>query len=212
MATPRSAPEPSSGGLMSTQPQQLERSGQNMPAGMNPADYGLIGIDPLSFGGDVDALVAHATRLQSHAGDLARTIDSLHTALAEQSDLRQQAEQQAQAHAEARQALESQHSVAVAAYRQAMLNGDPTLPPELVQGTTIDDIDSSLEKARGVVNYIREKIASPGGEGPAGQIARAPTEPPRVPAGAPGRTLPDVSNMTPREKLVFGTSMAAAGR
>ena len=91
-------------------------------------------------------------------------------------------------------------------------NGDPSLPPALVQGQTIDEVDAALEKARGVVEYVREKVLAGNGAGLPGQTARAAEPPPRVPAGAPGRTLPDLSGMTAREKLIFGTSFAASGR
>jgi hypothetical protein len=179
-------------------------------AAFNPPDYGLIDSDPLTFKQQFqafyDALRAH----QVDPGDLETVNSQLKTQLQEANNQVQESQQLAQQNSEALAAAQTQHGVAVAAYRQAMLNGDPSIPPDLVAGETVQDIDSSLTKARGVVDYVRDKIQSKGGEGNPGQTATAPTAPPRVPAGAPGRTLPDISGMTAREKLIFGTSRQSA--
>ncbi len=155
----------------------------------NPPDYGLIDGDPLTFKQRFQAFVDALTAHQSHAGD-----DELRTQLEEAQRLRQEAEQQAQLQREAAETLAERHRLAVAAYRQARLDGDASIPPELVQGESVEDVDAALAKARAVVEYIREKLQSEGGAGVPGQTVRAPL-PPRVPAGAPGRSLPDVSAM-----------------
>ncbi|HLZ69568.1 MAG TPA: hypothetical protein VKV26_06605 [Dehalococcoidia bacterium] len=178
------------------------------PIGFSPPEYGLIDDDPLLFRERYRAFL-EAFAAQHGAGDAERVAAELQAALQSLDTVRQQAqeaEQLAQQRQEALEALSTQHGIAVAAYRQAALNGDPSLPPALVQGQTIGEVDAALEKARAVVEYVREKVLSAGGAGPPGQTTRAPDAPPRVPAGAPGRTLPDLSGMTAREKLVFGTS------
>ena len=135
--------------------------------------------------------------------------EELQTALSAAHTQVQELEQLARQRQEALEALTTQHALAVAAYRQAVLNGDPSLPPALVEGQSIDQVDAALAKARAVVAYVRERVTTGHGAGEPGPIALAPTPPPRVPAGAPGRTLPDVAGMTAREKLVFGTSVGS---
>ncbi len=170
-------------------------------------DYGLIESDPETFRERFQAFVAAAVAQQSRAGELERVNRELQTALAEAGEQRQAAEQLAQAQQEAAEAQATQLRLAVAAYRQALLNGDPSLPPELVQGETVEELDASLAKARGVVEFIRRRIATGNGAGGPGPIT--PPVAPRVPGGAPGRTLPDVATMSAREKLVYGTSRGA---
>jgi hypothetical protein len=79
---------------------------------------------------------------------------------------------------------------AVAAYRRAVLAADPGLPPELVSGSSIAAIDAAVETARATVAKVRERVLA--------EAAKA------VPAGAPGRTPPDLDSLTPREKIVLG--------
>ncbi len=175
-------------------------------SGFSPPDYGLIEANPLVFGQQFQAFIKALSAHQSEAGDLERVNADLHAALEGATGQLQEAQQLAQQHEEAAAALRTQHGLAVAAYRQAMLDGDASIPPELVQGQSIEEVDAALTKARAVVEYVREKVATPGGAGVPGATALAP----RVPGGAPGRTLPDLSGMTAREKLIFGTSRAAS--
>ncbi len=173
-------------------------------SGFSPPDYGLIEANPLVFGQQFQAFIDALSAHQSEAGDLERVNADLHAALQSVTGQLQEAQQLAQQHEEAAAAIRTQHELAVAAYRQAMLDGDASLPPELVQGQSIGEVNAALAKARAVVEFVRERVATPGGTGIPGASALAL----RVPGGAPGRTLPDVSGMTAREKLIFGTQRA----
>jgi hypothetical protein len=177
-------------------------------SGFSPPDYGLINSDPLvfkqQFQAFVDALAAH----QSDAGDLERVNAELSLALEGANRQVQEAQQLAQQHRKAAEAATAQHGLAVAAYRQSRLDGDPTLPPDLIEGQTVEQVDAAIDRARAVVNYIRDKVLTSGGAGVPGATTTAP--PPRVSGGAPGRTPPDTSAMTAREKLIFGTARASA--
>ncbi len=68
-------------------------------------------------------------------------------------------------------ALKESLNEAVAKYRAAVLSG---VPEELVQGQTLEEIDASLEKARGITSNIRSRL-------------QAEAQAIQVPAGAPGR-------------------------
>jgi len=77
---------------------------------------------------------------------------------------------------------------AVDGYRAAVLAINPQVPSEMVTGGTINEINSALESAKGLVGRIRKGLAA----------AR------QVPAGAPERRGADLSGLTPHEKIQYG--------
>ncbi len=79
---------------------------------------------------------------------------------------------------------------AVNAYREEVVRANPGLTLELVGGETVDEVNASLEKAKGVVELVRKSLESGMAED-------------RVPAGAPPRTAPDLSSLTPVEKIKY---------
>jgi hypothetical protein len=84
--------------------------------------------------------------------------------------------------------LETRLAQATARYRQALLLADPTVPPEMVAGQTVEEIDRSVQHAKGVVAQIRAQVQREG--------ERAATElPPEL-----------LANMTPDQKIRYGLS------
>lgn len=79
---------------------------------------------------------------------------------------------------------------AAAVYRTLVLNANPQVPEELVSGDSIEAIDESLARANNLVSKVKQ-----------GLEAEAISA--RVPAGAPPRTPPDFSGLTPREKIQY---------
>ena len=87
---------------------------------------------------------------------------------------------------------------AVARYREAVLAAEPELPPELVSGETLEELEGSLESARRAVAQIRERL-SVQSEGERG-----------FPVGAPARSGVAVgAAMTPAEKIAYGLEQSA---
>jgi len=83
-----------------------------------------------------------------------------------------------------------------AAYRDLVLKNEPSLPPALISGGTLADINASVEAARGVVQHVQQFAATPAANG-------------RMPSGAPMRQLtPDVKTMSPTEKIIYGARQA----
>jgi uncharacterized coiled-coil protein SlyX len=80
---------------------------------------------------------------------------------------------------------------AVAAYKEMVVQANPGLPVELISGDTIAAINESVKNARGVVEKVRQEM----------EAAAART---RIPAGAPPRLAPDLSGLSPREKIQQG--------
>ncbi len=80
---------------------------------------------------------------------------------------------------------------AAARYRQLVLAQAPEVPSELVAGESIEEVEESLERARRTVAQVRDRLE-----------AQARSE--RVPTGAPARGQPDLSALSPAEKIAQG--------
>ncbi len=100
--------------------------------------------------------------------------------------LKQAASDSERSEEEAKQSLAN----AVSTYKTALSQANPAVPGELITGDTIEAIDQSLETAKTLVAQVRETIEA--------EIAAG-----KVPAGAPARTPPDLSALSPREKIQY---------
>lgn len=81
-------------------------------------------------------------------------------------------------------------------YREARLASVPQIPPDLVPGETVEEIDQQLEAAQQVVAQLRDKL-------------RQETQGSRVPMGAPPRRSLDLSALSPTEKIKLGLERLA---
>ncbi len=79
---------------------------------------------------------------------------------------------------------------AIASYRTAVIQANPEVMAELVNGDTIESINESLEKAKSLISKVRQGLET--------EISQA-----KVPAGAPERRSPDLSALSPREKIKY---------
>jgi uncharacterized coiled-coil protein SlyX len=171
-------------------------------------DAALIDADPLLFRERFAAFVAAAARQQDEAGDLARVAADLRAALAGEQARAEAAEAQAARQEEAIAALHEQHALAVAAYRQALLDGDASIPPVMVEGETVEEVNAAVARARAVVEYVRGQVE----RGADGERVAPGSAAPRVPAGAFGRAPLDTTGMSAAEKLAYGAELARNGR
>jgi len=124
---------------------------------------------------EIEALAAEGLAGRETDAERARTLEAALTAaqheLARQRDLAR---------------------AAVARYREAVLANEPDLPPELVRGDSIEDVDASITAARTMVARVRERVES-----------RRPSEP-GFPAGAPARESSALGHLTARQKIAAG--------
>ncbi len=98
---------------------------------------------------------------------------------------------------EARDALDAERAsrrATVARYRGALLQAEPSLPPELIEGDDVEAVDASVEAARRTVAEIRERIARESED----EAVRG------FPAGAPERRGPRTEAMSTAEKIAYG--------
>jgi hypothetical protein len=80
---------------------------------------------------------------------------------------------------------------AIKAYLAFVTESNPGVAAEMIQGETIEEIDASVKNARALLVKVRQQVGA--------ENAKA-----RVPAGAPPRTPPDISGLSPREKIKYG--------
>ena len=79
---------------------------------------------------------------------------------------------------------------AVASYKTVVVQANPEVIDELINGDTIEAINESLSKAKDLVSKVRQGVEA--------EISSA-----KIPAGAPERTSPDLSALSPREKIQY---------
>jgi hypothetical protein len=79
---------------------------------------------------------------------------------------------------------------AVSAYKELIIQGNPGLLAELINGDTIEAVDESLRQARALVERVRQELEA--------EAART-----RVPAGSPQRAPLDLSGLSAREKIQY---------
>jgi len=79
---------------------------------------------------------------------------------------------------------------AIASYKALVIQSNPDVPEELIAGDSIEAIDNSLASAKELVTKVRKGIEA--------EISLT-----RVPIGAPERTVPDLSALSPREKIQY---------
>ncbi len=131
---------------------------------------------------DAANAVAEAAYLRD---DVRASHDAVATATAEAATLREQIEaatQRARATAER--------------YRDLVVRTEPALPADLIAGADVDAIDASVTAAREIVGRVRSHIESQAQAG-------------RVPAGAPSRAAPDLSALSPEQKIRHGLAARA---
>jgi seryl-tRNA synthetase len=78
----------------------------------------------------------------------------------------------------------------VAGYKDRVLELNPEIAEELINGDTIEAVNVSLEKAINLVRRVKKSVEK--------EISNI-----KVPAGAPGRRASDLSGLSPREKIQY---------
>jgi chromosome segregation ATPase len=128
------------------------------------------------------AALAEGTRLQT---ELAAANDAAAAFDADAASLRSMLED-----------AEQRNRDATARYRDLAVRVETALPSDLITGDSIDAIDASIAKARELAASIRSHI-------------EAEAQSARVPAGAPTRAVPDLSALTPEQKIRHGLAQRA---
>jgi len=93
--------------------------------------------------------------------------------------------------AEKYKAISDSLAEALANYKVMVVQANPEVPEELISGDSIETINESLSKAKAMVSRVRQGLEV--------EIQAA-----KIPVGAPQRTPPDLSALSPREKIQYG--------
>ncbi len=140
---------------------------------------------------EIERLQTKVADREARAVHLESEVTQLREELTQARDETQTREQELTAQAERGQELEAQAREAAERYRELVLQQSPELPAELVAGDTVQQVDASLERARETVSKVRGHLESQAQAG-------------RVPVGAPPRSGPDLSALSPEEKISYG--------
>ena len=134
-------------------------------------------------------------RLQVGAADSEARAAHLETQETELRHELAQANHEAEAREQELEGLREQTRSSAERYRALVLQQAPELPAELVTGETVEEIDVALQRARETVSKVRGHLESQAQAG-------------RVPVGAPPRSGPDLSALSPEEKIRFGLNQS----
>jgi len=80
---------------------------------------------------------------------------------------------------------------AVNAYRKLAISSSPLYSDDMISGSSVEEIDASIKKVNGLVKKMRSTL-------------EAELKDLTVPAGAPERSAPDLSGLSPRDKIKQG--------
>ena len=86
--------------------------------------------------------------------------------------------------------LDESLTEAVTGYKTLVIKSNPEIIEDLINGNTIESINESLEKAKVLVSRVRQGVEA--------EISKV-----KVPAGAPERSSPDLSALSPAEKIRY---------
>jgi chromosome segregation ATPase len=132
---------------------------------------------------------AEAARLTEEAAERAARAEQL---TQEMGSLRQELETVRLEATQARTGAAEESRRLAERFRSVLLQTAPEVPPEMVQGDNVDELDHSLAAARQIVARVREQVQT--------QTAS------RVPAGSPVRSGVRVDSLSPAEKIRLGVA------
>jgi chromosome segregation ATPase len=139
-----------------------------------------------------EELVSVRADVERLTEDVADREARVQTMVAELESMRRGAEVARAEAAQVREsALETSRQV-VDRYRAALLQSLPDVPPELIRGESLDDLDRAAALAREIATWARDQA----------QTAAAA----RIPAGSPARAAPDLESLSASEKIRMGIS------
>ena len=123
------------------------------------------------------------TKANAHIIELEQTVATLDSEVASLKEAVAESEEKLTA-------INQSLAEAVASYKALVTQSNPEVLEELITGDTIEAINESLEKARIMISRVRQGLEA--------EITAG-----KVPAGAPIRTPPDLSALSPREKINY---------
>ena len=174
---------------MANEVNQKENSPELQPGDQSPPEVEELGESAVSEAGvaELESLVAQKDEELAKAN--ARLIELEQAIASKDSDIAS-LEQSKDELEERLTTISDSLAEAVASYKTMVVQANPEVIEELISGDSIESINESLVKARALVSKVRQGVEA--------EISLA-----KVPAGAPVRTSPDLSALSPREKIQY---------
>jgi septal ring factor EnvC (AmiA/AmiB activator) len=146
--------------------------------------------EPNTMEEELNRLKAKVSQLEELVAQKNRELSRLEKAIADKdNEINNLKQSLAESDEQAKKLVDSL-AQAIDSYRSLVISANPEVPAELISGDTIEAIDQSLVKAKELVSKVRQGLEA--------EAMQA-----RFPSGAPVRTPPDLSALSPKEKIQY---------
>jgi len=146
--------------------------------------------EPNTMEEELNRLKAKVSQLEELVAQKNRQFSKLEQAIADKDSQINNLKQSLAEADEQQKHLSDSLAQSIASYKALVISANPEVPEELVSGDTIEAIDQSQARAKKLVSKVRQGL-----EAEAMQT--------RFPSGAPVRTAPDLSSLSPKEKIQY---------
>jgi uncharacterized protein (DUF3084 family) len=146
--------------------------------------------EPNTMEEELNRLKAKVSRLEELVAQKNQQVSRLEQAIADKDSQIANLKQSLAESDEQRKHLSDSLAQAIDSYKALVISANPEVPAELISGDTIKAIDESLVKAKDLVSKVRQGLEA--------EAMQA-----RFPSGAPVRTPPDLSALSPKEKIQY---------
>jgi predicted RNase H-like nuclease (RuvC/YqgF family) len=146
--------------------------------------------EPDTMEEELNRLKAKVSQLEEMVAQKNREIARLEKAIADRDSEINNLKQSLAESNEQKKQLSDSLAQAVDSYKALVISTHPELPAELISGDTIEAVDQSLVKAKELVGKVKQGLEA--------EAMQA-----RFPSGAPARTAPDLSSLSPKEKIQY---------
>jgi len=158
----------------------------------NNVEPGTLNVEPGNKAHEeLDAVKAQLEEEQKAKTTLEEAMAGKDARLAELEAALSEAKQGSEASTAELTAVKAARDQAVAKYATMAKALNPTIPEDMITGETIEGIDASVEKAKGLVSSVKQSLES--------EASKA-----KVPAGAPTRGAISLEGMSSRDKIAAG--------
>jgi len=140
---------------------------------------------------DIAAVKAQLDEEQKAKATLEEAMAQKDTRLAELEAALSEAKQGSEASTVELASVKEARDQAVTKYLGMAKASNPQVPGDMISGETIEEIDASVEKAKGLVSSVKQSLES--------EASKA-----KVPAGAPTRGAISLEGMSSRDKIAAG--------
>jgi len=158
----------------------------------NNVEPGTLNVEPGNKAHEeLDAVKAQLEEEQKAKTTLEEAMAGKDARLAELETALSEAKQGSEASATELASVKEARDQAVTKYLGMAKASNPQVPGDMISGETIEEIDASVDKGKGLVSAVKQSLES--------EASKA-----KVPAGAPTRGAISLEGMSPKDKIAAG--------